>query len=179
MHPRRLPIRLDSSCSGLATSRHHVGLHLQINTSPTVLTYFIFPVVLASDFKLTDGRVEVTVPNVYKGDDYSLVCEYSHTTSVLSRHSDVIHLSIRWFRQLGSHILNLWWFGPRWLISKVRTKLSERSFSPWASWTLGEEVVGWSESLANCSIGILDEFLSWCFCWVGIRTSRTLKSCTF
>lgn len=32
-------------------------------------------VVLAKDFKLTAGRVEVTVPSVESSDDYELVCE--------------------------------------------------------------------------------------------------------
>lgn len=32
--------------------------------------------VLASDFKIVDGRVTVKVPNVEPGNDYCLVCKY-------------------------------------------------------------------------------------------------------
>lgn len=35
------------------------------------------PVVVGHGFKLTDGRVEITVPDVVTRDDFSLVCEYT------------------------------------------------------------------------------------------------------
>ena len=33
-------------------------------------------VLLAWDFDIRNGHVEVTVPDVFTGDDYSLVCKY-------------------------------------------------------------------------------------------------------
>ena len=43
------------------------GTQKQVLTEP--------PVVLAHDIHLRDGHVDVTVPDVITGDDYSLVCE--------------------------------------------------------------------------------------------------------
>lgn len=42
------------------------------------------PVVVGHGFKLTSGRVEVTVPDVITRNDYSLVCEYPRFLDIVS-----------------------------------------------------------------------------------------------
>ena len=57
-----------------------VCLFLQIFS----VLFLLLLVVLAHDFDLRSGRVEITVPDVITGSDFSVVCEYpnpipSHT----------------------------------------------------------------------------------------------------
>ena len=46
--------------------------------------FFPHVVVLAGNFNILLGKIEITVPSVKDGDDYQIVCEYLSVQSLLN-----------------------------------------------------------------------------------------------
>ena len=72
---------------------HEAPVHQAMSARGTLFLWYrrvpniVHPVILQNGFDILLGRIEITVPWVVDGDDYSIMCAYPCVISFFSKHT--------------------------------------------------------------------------------------------